>query len=98
MFTGIVEGLAEVASIDKNEGVWTFRIFLPNTEGLVRGASVAINGVCLTATDITTETVAFDVIQETLQRTNLSTLSAGSLVNIERSLKMGDELGGHLLT
>ena len=54
MFTGIVEGLAQVVSIEKNEGVWTFRISLPNIEGLVRGASVAINGVCLTATDITT--------------------------------------------
>jgi riboflavin synthase len=98
VFTGIVEGLAQVVSIEKNEGLWTFRISLPNIEGLVRGASVAINGVCLTATDITTETVAFDVIQETLQRTNLSTLSAGSVVNTERSLKMGDELGGHLLS
>ena len=98
MFTGIVQGLGEVQSIELKEAVWTLSLVLPNTDGLQRGASVAINGVCLTATDIEGSTASFDVIPETLARSNLSTLEIGSTVNVERSLKMGDELGGHLLS
>ena len=98
MFTGIVQGLGAVQSIELKEVVWTLAIVLPNTDGLQRGASVAINGVCLTATDIEGSTASFDVIPETLARSNLSTLEIGSTVNVERSLKMGDELGGHLLS
>ena len=90
MFTGIVQGRGSVASIEKGEAVWTFAIDLPNTDGLERGASVAINGVCLTATEMDGERVMFDVINETLQRTNLSGVQAGDEVNVERSLKMGD--------
>jgi riboflavin synthase len=98
MFTGIVQGLGEVQSIELKEAIWTLTIVLPNTEGLQRGASVAINGVCLTATDIDESTACFNVIPETLSRSNLSALEVGSTVNVERSLKMGDELGGHLLS
>ena len=98
MFTGIVQGLGAVQSIELKEAVWTLSLVLPNTDGLQRGASVAINGVCLTATDIEGSTASFDVIPETLARSNLSTLEIGSTVNVERSLKMGDELGGHLLS
>ena len=98
MFTGIVQGTGAVSSIEKGEAVWTFAIDLPNTAGLERGASVAINGVCLTATEMDGSRVFFDVIQETLERTNLGRLAAGDEVNVERSLKMGDELGGHLLS
>jgi riboflavin synthase len=98
MFTGIVQGLGTLLSIEKGESVWTFTVRLPNTNGLQRGASVAVNGVCLTATKINGDTVAFNVIPETLQRTNLGSLAEGSSVNVERSLKMGDEFGGHLLS
>lgn len=98
MFTGIVQGLANIHSIEQGEAVWTFAIDLPNTAGLERGASVAVNGVCLTATEIDGDRVWFDVINETLERTNLSSVHAGDHVNVERSLKMGDELGGHLLS
>jgi len=98
LFTGIVQGLGNVSSIDKGEAVWTFAVNLPNTDGLERGASVAINGVCLTATEIEGNSVRFDVINETLERTNLSSVKEGEEVNVERSLKMGDELGGHLLS
>jgi riboflavin synthase len=98
MFTGIIQGLANVHSIEKGEAVWTFAIDLPNTDGLERGASVAVNGVCLTATDMDGDRVWFDVINETLERTNLSSVQEGDQVNVERSLKMGDELGGHLLS
>lgn len=98
MFTGIVQGRGSVHSIENDDAVWTFQIDVPDTSGLQRGASVAINGVCLTATNIDAHLVAFDVIHETLERTNLSQLSKGDEVNVERSLKMGDELGGHLLS
>ena len=98
MFTGIVQGKGSVHSIENDDAVWTFQIDVPDTSGLQRGASVAINGVCLTATEINGQCVAFDVIEETLNRTNLSHLNVGDAVNVERSLKMGDELGGHLLS
>ena len=98
MFTGIVQGLGRVVGLDRDDAVWTFRIQLPNVEGLNIGASVAINGTCLTATAIKGDEVAFDVISETLERTNLGALEEGHEVNVERSLRMGDELGGHLLS
>ena len=98
MFTGIVQGKGVLHSIEKKNAVWTFQIDLPDASGLQRGASVAINGVCLTATEMNGQRVAFDVIEETLNRTNLSHLEVGDHVNVERSLKMGDELGGHLLS
>ncbi len=98
MFTGIVQGKGVLRSIEHNDAVWTYQIDLPDAGGLQRGASVAINGICLTATDMDGQCVSFDVIEETLSRTNLSQLQAGDEVNVERSLKMGDELGGHLLS
>ena len=69
-------------------------------EQLQRGASIAINGTCLTATEFDSDAgwVRFDVIDETLHKTNLGTLNAGSWVNFERSLKFGDEIGGHLVS
>jgi len=98
MFTGIVQGIGIVTALENEGSVWTFTIELPSTENLNRGASVSINGACLTATEIQGNNACFDVIPETLQRTNLHTLAVGSRVNVERSLKMGDELGGHLLS
>lgn len=98
MFTGIVQGCGTVAEVVEGDGITTLRIDLPDTSGLVRGASVAINGTCLTATDMEGLRVSFDVIPETLERTTLGQLAPGHNVNVERSLKMGDELGGHLLS
>ena len=62
------------------------------------GASVAVNGCCLTAADIAGGTVRFDLVAETVVTTNLGDLRSGSQVNVERSLRLGDELGGHLLS
>jgi len=98
VFTGIVQGCGTVAEVVEGDGITTLRIDLPDTSGLVRGASVAINGTCLTATDMEGLRVSFDVIPETLERTTLGQLAPGHNVNVERSLKMGDELGGHLLS
>lgn len=68
------------------------------TEGLALGASVAVNGCCLTAAAADGSRVRFDLVRETLATTNLNDLRLGSLVNVERSLRVGDEVGGHLLS
>jgi riboflavin synthase len=96
MFTGIVQGTGCVQSI-QGESLVTIGIEIPSTEGLEIGGSVSIDGVCLTATSVG-NTVTFDIIPETLERTTLGSLSSGSNVNVERALKFGDELGGHLLS
>ncbi len=91
MFTGIMQGMAEVVSFENG----TLCILLPESEGLEQGASVAIDGVCLTVVSFTEEQIWFDVVEETLQVTTLSSLQAGDLVNFERAAKFGDEIGGH---
>ena len=99
MFTGIVAGMGRVESIDGEELVrLVINFSTVSTEGLEVGASVSVNGVCLTAVEITGSTVAFDVISETLDLTTLGTLAEGNWVNLERALKVGDEIGGHLLS
>ena len=98
MFTGIVQGIATINATSQGESVMTLSITLPATENLQIGASVSIDGVCLTVTSIDGLNVNFDVIAETLHRTTLSDLETGSQVNFERALRFGDELGGHLLS
>lgn len=98
MFTGIVQGLGTIKAIDEGDGITTFSVLCPDTQGLAIGASVAIDGVCLTATSIEGELVTFDIIPETMERTTLGERDVGDEVNIERSLRYGDEVGGHLLS
>ena len=98
MFTGIVQGLGTIESIEEGDGITTFCVACPDTQDLAIGASVAIDGVCLTATSIKGELVTFDVIPETTERTTLGERVVDDEVNIERSLRYGDEVGGHLLS
>ena len=98
MFTGIVQGLGVIKSIEEGDGITTFCVACPDTQDLAIGASVAIDGVCLTATSIKGELVTFDVIPETMERTTLGERVVDDEVNIERSLRYGDEVGGHLLS
>ncbi len=98
MFTGIIQGKGSILHIEPKETIHTLTIDLPNTQGLNTGASVSVDGVCLTAVSIQGQKVCFDVIIETLTRTTLGQLAVGQQVNIERSLKFGDEIGGHLLS
>ena len=98
MFTGIVQGTGRVTSLIEGDAIRTLVIELPNVENLAIGASVAINGVCLTATGMDGNNVHFDVIPETLPRTNIGELETDHMVNVERSLSFGDEIGGHLLS
>jgi len=97
LFTGIVQGKGEILFSKQVSGGLKLRIQM-NEWGtcLELGASVAVSGVCLTVVNFQEgEWAEFDVIQETLDRSNLGMLQVGSPTNIERSLKMGDELGGH---
>ncbi len=99
MFTGIVQSLCPVVAVEDTDGIRRLTVDLGSDGvGLERGASVANNGVCLTATDIDRSLVTFDVIGETLAVTNLGRLAVGDLVNIERSMSYGDEIGGHIVS
>ena len=95
MFTGIVQELGRVTHKKETEAgirlvVHVVESFL---EDLEVGASVSVNGVCLTVIEFTKTTISFDVIPETLRVTNLEFISEDSQVNLERSLKFGDEVG-----
>ena len=99
MFTGIVQGIGTIISIDKKSTSSTFSIDLGQLSSqLSLGSSVSIDGVCMTVTSQKDTMVFFDAIQETLSRTTLGQAVEGDIVNLERALKMGDELGGHLLS
>ncbi len=99
MFTGIVQGIGIIVSINKKISVNNISIEMGKiSNNLQNGASVSINGVCLTVANIIDSTVTFDAIQETLKRSTLGSLKRGDEVNLERALKFGDELGGHLLS
>lgn len=100
MFTGIVQGTAELVAIEDAEAFRTHVLALPESmrQGLEVGASVAHNGVCLTATRIDGERVSFDLMRETLRVTNLGALGIGDRVNIERAARFGDEIGGHAMS
>jgi len=97
MFTGIVKGTGTVRSVHEADGVLRLTITLPpgTAEGIERGASIAVAGVCLTAVEQNGEEVSFDVVGETLRRTTLGQLAQGDRVNIERAARVGDEIGGH---
>ncbi|MBK1792592.1 riboflavin synthase [Persicirhabdus sediminis] len=97
MFTGLVEAKGNVISlIEKGESA-RLTIAIPFANELELGDSVAINGCCLTATLIENGHVSFDVLSQTLRVTSLGDLQAGSVVNLERALRVGDRLGGHFV-
>ncbi|RWR03527.1 riboflavin synthase subunit alpha [[Pantoea] beijingensis] len=100
MFTGIVQGTAEVLSIEEKTNFRTHIVKLPAEllPGLELGASVAHNGCCLTVTEINNDRVSFDLVKETLRITNLGELQPGDKINVERAAKFSDEIGGHLMS
>jgi len=96
MFTGIIEKSVRVIGVA--EGPMFRRLTLvPPSGDLQNGQSIAINGVCLTVAELAPGEVGFDVIPETLDKTNLGLLKAGDEVHVERALRMGDRLDGHLV-
>jgi len=99
MFTGIVQALCRVVRVVDEPALRRIVVELGElTQGVALGASVAINGTCLTVTAVDGTTVSFDVIRETLSLTNLGDLETGARVNVERSFRVGDEVGGHILS
>ena len=96
MFTGIVERSVRVASVSDGTGFRRLNLAadLPDAK---RGESVAVNGVCLTIAELSRGLLAFDVIPETLAKTNLGVLQAGDMVHVERSLRVGDRIDGHFV-
>jgi riboflavin synthase len=99
MFTGLVEGLGHILGL-QTEGAVT-RLWIDAgalSEGVREGDSIAINGCCLTATDIQARKLRFDLLQETQARTNLQGLRVGAAVNVERALPAAGRYGGHFVT
>ena len=101
MFTGIVEGLGTITKFEKKTNTRSaakMKVDLGNlAKGLKAGHSVAINGVCLTVTKISKHNAEFEMIGETMRKTDLGKLGSGDKVNIERSLKVGDRMEGHFV-
>jgi riboflavin synthase len=102
MFTGIITGLGTVSRIEPIGGGKDMRIVIaapwPDTASIAIGASIACSGCCLTAVQVNDDSFAVDASAETLACTTLGSWKVGSQVNLERSLKIGDELGGHIVS
>jgi riboflavin synthase len=97
MFTGIIETLGEIKAIEKESGNVHLTITSAITNELKIDQSVAHNGVCLTVTSIENNDYKVTAIQETIDKTNLSDWKIGSAVNLERAMKLGDRLDGHIV-
>lgn len=98
MFTGIVKGLGNIVGIDRREGFLDLTIDVGNVLSIPEiGASVAVDGVCLTVIEIDGTTLKFSVMEETLEKTTIGDRIVGDCVGLEQPLKMGDELGGHMV-
>lgn len=100
MFTGIVQKKAQIVELERLQGLTRYAVSLPHdlTEELKTGASIAIDGVCQTVIKIEGPLVWFEAIPETLKKTTLKSLRLGQWVNVERSVRMGEEIGGRLLS
>jgi riboflavin synthase len=97
MYSGIIQTLAKVKNLNKKDGFLNFTLEVEPSvlNGVFVGASCAVNGACFTVVSIKSNILEFDAIQTTLKLTTIGELSEGDLVHFERSLKMGDENGGH---
>lgn len=101
MFTGIVQGMGNVIAIDQaTEDFRSHTVELPPemAHNLQIGASIAHNGCCLTITQFEGNRARFDLMRETLVKTNLGSLKVGDSVNLERAARFGDEIGGHMMS
>ena len=100
MFSGIVSGIGSVKSIKHKNDIISIEVKAPKnfSKKLKKGASVSVDGVCLTAVNSDSDTIKFDVIEETLSRTTLGNFVKGQKVNLERSMTASSEIGGHLIS
>lgn len=99
MFTGLVEQVGRIQSIEERAGYQVLTVAIADADVYAEklGDSIANNGCCLTVTRRSESTMSFDVSHETLAKTSLGQLKKGSLVNLERALRAGDRLGGHMV-
>lgn len=98
MFTGLVTELGSITTITRSQSSAVFTIKAPaSVAGLAVGDSIAVNGVCLTATSISADSFTADVMVQTLALTSLSQVAAGSQVNLELAAKMDMRMGGHIV-
>ena len=97
MFTGLVQSLGSVQAVDRSERGARLRVATALAQELQTGDSVAVNGVCLTATEVEADGFAAEVMNETLARSSLGALGEGSEVNLELPLRPSDRLGGHVV-
>jgi len=98
MFSGIVEDLREIVKVDAKKDFSVISIDLGDfSKGENIGDSISVNGACLTITKLESNIASFDIMKETLDKTDLGDLKVGSKVNIERSLKIGERLDGHFV-
>jgi riboflavin synthase len=97
MFTGLVEAVGTVASLECRGEQARLTLELPFAGELKLGDSVAVNGCCLTVADLTNDAASFDLLAQTLRVTSLGGLATGSRVNLERAMQAGDRFGGHFV-
>jgi riboflavin synthase len=97
VFTGLVQDLGTVAAVDATDDGVRLRLSTTLAGEIGEGDSVAVNGVCLTATEVTADAFAADVMQESLRRSSLGEVLAGSRVNLELAMRASDRLGGHIV-
>jgi riboflavin synthase alpha subunit len=99
MFSGIVEATGEVVRVDRRSGGVTLTLRVPELlQGLEPGSSVAVNGTCLTVVKAENDTLAFDAVGATMKRTLLGSVNPGARLNLERSLRVGALMDGHVVT
>lgn len=97
MFTGLVESIGSVRSLDRRGDAARLTLETPLAAGLSLGESLAVNGCCLTVTSTDGDSASFDLLGETLARTNLGGLAPGARVNLERALRADGRFGGHFV-
>ncbi len=100
MFSGIVQGKGKVVDLKNKKDSIALKILPPKNfnKNLKKGASISVDGICLTSLNDGKDGLSFDVIEETISRTNLNKLKLGSIVNLERSITPSTEIGGHLMS
>jgi len=98
MFTGIITDIGTVTAVEQRADLRVTIATAYDTAGIALGASIACSGVCLTVVDKTADSFAVDVSHETLRHSAAAQWTAGARLNLERALKVGDELGGHIVT
>ena len=100
MFSGIVAGTGKIISLKSDKDFMKLKVDPPKgfCKGLQKGASISVNGICLTSLNNGKNGLSFDVVGETLSRTNLKGLKKGNILNLERSITSSTEIGGHLMS